>query len=56
MKGSSSDSKTLLETKGTPEGRWILGGGIEIPCIYYFYWTKFHKNIALKNLSNVKEI
>ena len=29
-----------------PEGIWVLGGGIELPCKYYLYGPKLHKRFV----------
>lgn len=29
-----------------PEGTWVLGGGIELPCTYYLYGPKLHKRFV----------
>ena len=31
------------EKRRLPEGTWVLGGGIEVPCTYYLYGPKIHK-------------
>ena len=31
-----------------PEGTWVLGGGIEIPCKYFLYGPVIHKKIVRK--------
>lgn len=28
------------QERRAPEGTWVLGGGIELPCIYYLYGPK----------------
>jgi len=25
-----------VEARKAPEGSWVIGGGIELPCVYYF--------------------
>ena len=38
-----------------PEGTWIPGGGIELPCTY-IYAAKTHKTISVTKLKNQKKI
>ena len=38
------------EKRRAPEGTWVLGGGIELPCKYYLYGPKVHKCIVRKSL------
>ena len=33
------------EKRKAPEGTWVLGGGIEIPCKYFLYGTVIHKTL-----------
>ena len=35
--------------RAAPEGMWVPGGGIEIPCTYKLYGAKLHK----KNVRNI---
>ena len=40
-----------VEKRRVPDGTWVLGGGIELPCTYYLYGPKIHKcnvKISLK--------
>ena len=32
------------------EGKWTLGGGVEIPCIYNLYGDKINKRYVHKEL------
>ena len=36
--------KTDRKDRVAPEGTWVHGGGIEIPCIYFLYWAKVHES------------
>ena len=52
------NKKELLDTcqmrfpkwkhRRAPEGTWVPGGGIEIPCTYFFYGAKIHKRYVRK--------
>ena len=39
-----------------PEGTWVPGGGIELPCTYYIYAAKTHKNFSVTKLKKQKKI
>ena len=34
------DSEVTGDPRTAPKGRWVIGGGIEIPCKYRLYWSK----------------
>ena len=34
-------AKITGEKRGAPEGVWVQGGGIELPCKYFVYGPKF---------------
>ena len=34
------------ENRKAPERTWILGGGIEIPCRYFFYGAVIYKTFV----------
>ena len=36
-KKSSINAVPTGEPRNAPEGTWVLGGGIEIPCKYHIY-------------------
>ena len=38
------------EKRRAPEGTWVLGGGIELPCTYYLYGPKVHECTVRKSL------
>jgi len=38
------------EKRHALEGTWVPGGGIELPCTYYIYAAKIHKNYICKNI------
>ena len=38
------------EKRRAPEGTWVLGRGIELPCTYYLYGPKIHKCIVRNSL------
>ena len=38
------------EKRKAPDGDWVLGGGIEIPCIYFLYGPVIHKTFVGKEL------
>ena len=38
------------EKRRAPEGTWVPGGGVELPCIYYVYAAKIHKKNIRKNI------
>ena len=33
----------IREARKAPEGTWVIGGGIELICVYYIYGSKKHK-------------
>ena len=43
-------AKVSGEKRAAPEGTWVLGGGIEIPAVFYVYGAKCHKRLARKAL------
>ena len=44
------------QSKKAPEGTWILGGGIELPCRYFLYGSKIRKREVRKCINNKYEI
>ena len=36
------------------KGKWIPGGGVEIPCNYELFGPKIHKNIFKEKIKNSK--
>lgn len=36
----SVEAKVTGDPRDAAEGKWMLGGGIEVPCIYRFYGPK----------------
>ena len=43
------------EKRHVPEGTWVPGGGIELPCIYHIYAAKAHKKYICEKLENEKK-
>ena len=39
-----------------PEGTWVPGGGIELPCTYYIYAAKTHKNYIRNKIKEAEKI
>ena len=37
------DRILIREARKAPEGTWVIGGGIELICVYYIYGSKKHK-------------
>ena len=46
----SMEAVVMEMPREAPEGKWTLGGGIEIPCIYKLYGLKKNKRFVRKNL------
>ena len=44
------------QSKKTPEGAWVLGGGIELSCRYFLYGPKIRKREVRKCIKNKYEI
>ena len=44
------------EKQRAPEGTWVPGGGIELPCIYHIYEAKTLKNTSVKNQKTKKKL
>ena len=44
------------QSKKAPEGTWVLGGGIELPCRYFLYGPKIRKREARKCIKDKYEI
>ena len=42
-------AKITGKSRRTPEGSWVLGGGIEIPCQYTIVGPKVLKRTVEKN-------
>ncbi len=38
------------EARKAPEGTWVQGGGIELPCSYYLFGNKKHKSQVRKQI------
>ena len=38
-----------------PEGTWIPGGGIELPCTYFLYGAKIHKRCIRKLIEETEK-
>jgi hypothetical protein len=43
------------QQRRAPEGTWVLGGGIELPCTYYIYGPKLHKKYVCDSLRQNRE-
>ena len=43
-------SKITGKSRHVPEGAWVLGGGIELPCQYTIIGPKIHKKNCRKEL------
>ena len=43
------------EKRRAPEGTWVPGGGIELPCIYYIYAAKIHKNYIRNKIKEAQK-
>ena len=43
-------AKITGEKRRAPEGTWVLGGGIGLPCVYFLYGPKIHKGLVRKEL------
>ena len=43
-------AKITGKSRRAPEGTWVLGGGIEIPCQYKIIGPKIHKKYCRKEL------
>ena len=41
-------TKITGKHRRAPEGTWVPGGGIEIPCTYFLYGAKIHKKYVRK--------
>lgn len=37
---TSMTSEITAEARKAPEGTWVLGGGIELPCVYYLFGNR----------------
>ena len=49
-------AKVIGGKRKAPEGTWVLGGGIELPCVYLLNGPKLHKRFvreALKDCSTL---
>ena len=44
------------QSKKVPEGTWVLGGGIELPCRYFLYGPKIRKREVRKCIKDKYEI
>jgi len=42
------------EARKAPEGSWVIGGGIELPCVYYIYGSKKHKAQVRKGIQKLR--
>ena len=40
---TSMSGEVTDEARKAPEGTWVLGGGIELPCVYFIFGDKKHK-------------
>ena len=38
-----------------PEGTWIPGGGIELPCTHFLYGAKIHKRCIRKLIKETEK-
>ena len=39
------------EKRRAPEGTWVLGGGIELPCVYFLHGPMIHKQLVRRKLN-----
>ena len=46
------DSEVTGDPRPAPEGKWVIGGGIEIPCKYKLYGLKIVKKEVRAALLN----
>ena len=44
------------QSKKAPEGTWVLGGGIELPCRYFLYGPKIRKREVRKCIKDKYEV
>ena len=44
------NSEITAEARKAPEGTWVIGGGIKLPCVYYFFGNKKHKAQVRKQI------
>ena len=44
------------EHRRAPEGTWIPGGGIEIPCTYKIYSAKINKRTIRRNIRGAENL
>ena len=44
------------QSKKAPEGTWVLGGGIKLPCRYFLYGSKIRKREVRKCIKDKYEI
>ena len=47
---TSMTGEITAEARKAPEGTWVLGGGIELPCIYYLFGNRKHKTQVPKEI------
>ena len=40
------------QSKKAPEGTWVLGGGIELPCRYFLYGPKISQKVYKRQIRN----
>lgn len=45
---TSMTGEVTGEARRAPEGTWVLGGGIELPCVYYIHGKKKDKQQVRK--------
>ena len=48
------DSEVTGDPRPVPEGKWVIGGGIKIPCKYRLYWPKSVKKKFKLRLNDIQ--
>ena len=46
----------IPESLKAPEGTWVPGGGIEIPCVYKIFSGKINKNQGCSQIVNITSV
>ena len=51
---TSMTSEITAEARKALESTWVLGGGIELPCIYYLFGNRKHKAQVRKQIGEAQ--
>lgn len=51
---TSMTSEITAEARKAAEGTWVLGGGVELPCVYYVFGNRKHKVQVWKQIGEAQ--